>query len=92
MVDGRVDMPVKSQMIHARIEPKLKRSAEEILSRVGLSTAGAIRLFFRQVELHKGLPFLVQAPNQKTVSAMREANSGKGLKRYRSFLDLRGNL
>jgi addiction module RelB/DinJ family antitoxin len=48
----------KTQMIHARIEPKLKRSAERIFSEVGMSTTEAIRLFSKQVELHRGLPFL----------------------------------
>ena len=36
---------VKTQMINARIEPKLKRSAERIFSEIGISTTEAIRLF-----------------------------------------------
>jgi addiction module RelB/DinJ family antitoxin len=36
---------VKTQMIHARIEPKLKMSAERIFSEIGMSTTEAIRLF-----------------------------------------------
>lgn len=34
-----------TQMIHARIDPRLKCSAEAILSRLGLSASDAIRLF-----------------------------------------------
>ena len=66
---------IKTQMIHARIEPKLKRSAERIFSEIGMSTTEAIRLFLKQVELHRGLPFSVSIPNAKTVAAMREANN-----------------
>lgn len=57
-------------MIHARIDPKLKRSAERVFSQIGISTTEAIRLFLRQVELHKGLPFPIKVPNAETVAAM----------------------
>ncbi len=83
---------VKTQMIHARIEPKLKMSDERIFSEIGMSTTEAIRLFLKQVELHRGLPFPVSIPNAETVAAMREANHLSTLKRYRSFRELREQL
>ncbi len=79
----------KTQMIHARIDPKLKRSAERIFSQIGISTTEAIRLFLRQVDLHKGLPFPVRIPNEETVAAMKEANDPATLRRYSSFRELR---
>ncbi len=82
----------KTEMIHARIEPKLKKSSDQIFSKIGISTTEAIRLFLRQVELHHGLPFPVSIPNQETVAAMLEANSPSTLKRYRSFRQLREQL
>ncbi len=82
----------KNQMIHARIEPKLKKSAERIFAGIGISTTEAIRLFLKQVELHRGLPFPVSIPNAETVAAMIEANSPTTLKRYRSFRELRDQL
>ena len=82
-------MPGRTQMIHARIDPRLKKSTEAIFSKIGLSTTEAIRLFLNQVELHRRLPFPVRTPNKETVAAIREANTGKGLKRYRSFRELR---
>jgi DNA-damage-inducible protein J len=83
---------VKTQMIHARIEPKLKRSAERIFSEIGMSTTEAIRLFLKQVELHRGLPFSVSIPNADTIAAMREANHPSTLKRYHAFRELREQL
>ena len=80
---------VKTRMIHARIDPKLKESAERVFSKIGISTTEAIRLFLKQVELHKGLPFPIAIPNAETAAAMREANDPAALKRYRSFRDLR---
>jgi DNA-damage-inducible protein J len=79
----------KTRMVHARIDPQLKKSAERIFTRIGISTTEAIRLFLRQVELHKGLPFAVSIPNEETVAAMREANDPAALRRYRSFRELR---
>ncbi len=76
-------------MIHARLDPKLKRSAERVFSKIGISTTEAIRLFLRQVELHKGLPFPVTIPNAETVAAMTEANDPATLKGYDSFRELR---
>ena len=48
-------MAAKTQMIHARIDPRLKKSAEAVFSKIGLSTAEAIRLFLTQVEIYRGL-------------------------------------
>jgi DNA-damage-inducible protein J len=76
-------------MIHARIDPKLKRSAERVFSQIGISTTEAIRLFLRQVDLHKGLPFPVRIPNAETVAAMKEVNDPATLRRYGSFRELR---
>jgi DNA-damage-inducible protein J len=79
-------------MIHARIDPRLKKSAEAIFSELGISTTEAIRLFLKQVELHRGLPFPVSVPNEETLAAMAEANNPSTLKRYRSFREIRNQV
>jgi DNA-damage-inducible protein J len=79
----------KTTMVHARIDPYLKESAERVFSKIGISTTESIRLFLKQVELHKGLPFPIASPNAQTTAAMREANDPAALKRYRSFRELR---
>lgn len=65
----------KIATINARVEPKLKTEAETILHRVGLSAAEAVRLFYKQICFHKGLPFEVRIPNSKTVKAMQDVNA-----------------
>ena len=67
----------KISTVNARIEPRLKLEAENILNKVGLTSAEAVRLFYKQVCLRKGLPFEVKLPNQKTLAAMSDADSGK---------------
>jgi len=71
----------KTAMIRARMEPELKQEAEELLAEVGLSPTEAIRLFYRQVSLHKGLPFDVRVPNATTRAAAEQARGRKRLGR-----------
>lgn len=70
----------KIATINARIEPDLKTQAESILNNIGLSSAEAIRLFYKQVCLNKGLPFAVKIPNAKTAKAMQAADNGETYK------------
>lgn len=77
----------KAATINARIEPGLKHRAEAILHNVGLSTAEAIRIFYTQICLNKGLPFEVKLPNDDTLAAIQELESGKGTK-YDSMEDV----
>lgn len=68
----------KAATINARIEPALKHQTEEILHSLGLSRAEAIRMFYTQICLKKGLPFEVKLPNNETLAAIQELESGKG--------------
>ena len=76
----------KTEMIRARVEPELKQEAEELLGELGLSVTEAITLFYKQLTMHRGLPFEVKIPNADTVEALRQAQSGSGLAEY-STLD-----
>jgi len=69
--------PMKEATVNARIEPHLKKRAEGILHQVGLSSAEAIRLFYSQICLQKGLPFEVKIPNKDTIAAMHDADERK---------------
>ena len=78
----------KTAMVRARIEPSLKSDAEQVLAEVGLSPTEAIRLFYRQVSLQKGLPFDVRIPNNETRAAIRQVRSRKKLKSFKTTADL----
>jgi len=73
---------MKTQMIHARVDQNLKHDAELIFKSLGINTADAIRMFFRQVTLNKGLPFEVKIPNKETLKAMEELETNENLKSY----------
>ena len=82
----------KTEMIRARVEPELKREAEDLFSALGLSTTEAITLFYKQVTLHQGLPFAVKIPNAETVEALEQARNREGLTEYGSLDELRASV
>ncbi len=75
----------KSEMIRARVEPELKQEAETVFFRLGLSTTQAITLFYKQVTLQQGLPFVVKIPNAETRNALQNAYDGEDLTEYESL-------
>lgn len=79
----------KTEMIRARVEPELKSQAEEVFSTLGLTPTAALTLFYRQVTLHRGLPFAVKIPNAETLAALRQARAGDGLTEYADLEDLK---
>jgi DNA-damage-inducible protein J len=75
----------KTAMVRARMEPGLKKDAEKVMAHIGLSPTEAIRLFYRQVTIHEGLPFELRVPNAETRAAIAEArDKKKKLKGYKS--------
>ena len=69
----------KTATIRARLEPELKQSAEGIFRRLGLNATQAITLFYRQVELHDGLPFEIVIPTTTTRRTFASTDAGRAL-------------
>jgi len=82
----------KTAVISARIEPDLKQSAEEVFRELGLTTTQAIILFYKQVELERGLPFLVRIPNEVTAEALEQARTRRDLEGFNTLEDLFADL
>jgi len=78
----------KTAVISARIDPELKQGAEEVFKELGLTTTQAITLFYKQVELERGLPFAVRVPNEMTVKALEQARTRQGLESFNTLDDL----
>ena len=68
----------KTGTARALIDPEVKKQAETILKNLGLSVSNAYELFYRQIIAHKGLPFDLQVPNEKTMKAIENSRQGKG--------------
>ena len=69
----------KTSTVRARIEPNLKNKAEQVFRDLGLTATQAITLFYRQVELRKGLPFDVVIPNETTRRTFNDTDAGRNL-------------
>lgn len=81
----------KTTMIHARLPIDLKEEVAQILKDIGLSATEAITLFYTQVRMHKGLPFLVKIPNKTTLKAMKDADEGRTFE-FATFEEMRKHL
>jgi DNA-damage-inducible protein J len=72
----------KTAVVHARIEPGTKKAAEGVLKRLGMSPTEAIRIFYRQICLRRGLPFRVQVPNDLTKKTLARSKRGEQLTEF----------
>ncbi len=78
----------KTAVVSARIDPDLKHNAEQVFGELGLTVSQAITLFYRQVDLYRGLPFSVRIPNETTRKALEEARTRRDLEGFDSVDDL----
>ena len=59
----------KTANLYARIEPEVKEQAEYILDTLGIPASNAINMFYKQIILHRGLPFEVKIPSSNPINA-----------------------
>lgn len=82
----------KTKTVTVRLDSDLKQDVEHIFSDLGLSTSQAIVLFYKQVQLHQGLPFEVRIPNEATRQALVDAEERRNLTSYGSVDELFADL
>lgn len=80
-----------TEMVHVRIDKRVKARATKALASMGLSVSDAVRVLLTRIATEKALPFEVRVPNDATAAAMREARKG-GLASFRSVSDLMTDL
>ncbi|HZM04275.1 MAG TPA: type II toxin-antitoxin system RelB/DinJ family antitoxin [Candidatus Saccharimonadales bacterium] len=82
----------KTASIRARIEPELKTEVENILSDLGLTVSETVHLLYRQIKLHRGLPFAVRIPNELTARTLKTSKRRKNVKHFGSKTNLYSDL
>ncbi len=72
--------------IQVRIDKKTKKQAQKILNEMGLDMSTAIKLYFKQIAINKGIPFRIITENGMTLEqelailkASEEAKKGIGI-------------
>jgi DNA-damage-inducible protein J len=78
----------KTANLYARIEPELKNEAESILSGLGVPVSNAINMFYRQIVIHRGLPFAVQYPSRSLMNAATLTDAKLDAEVARGFDDI----
>ena len=67
---------VENPLVRARVEPRRKRNAESILSKLGISPGQAINMLYAQIEIKRGLPFpLVTEENSDVLAPIEHIAS-----------------
>jgi DNA-damage-inducible protein J len=80
-----------TEMVHVRVDKRVKQRAAKALSAMGLSVSDAVRVMLTRVAAEQSLPFEVRVPNATTAAAMREAREGK-LSSFDSVAELMADL
>jgi len=76
--------------VRARIDPKLRDEASEVLAEFGLTVSDVVRMTLTRVAKDRAVPLELKVPNAETRAAMRESralmrkhnarfNNGRGL-------------
>ena len=66
-------MAAKSANVNVRVEHDIKKQAEDILDKLGVSTSAFINMTYRQVIMKRGIPFSIELPAEiKTLDTMTE--------------------
>ena len=80
-------MKAKKTKISVKIDPETKNGAERVFKKLGLTASRAITLFYQQVALQQGLPFLTLTPNNLTTEALENTRSRNDLKEFDTIED-----
>ena len=95
-------MATKSANVTARVQPDIKKQAEEILDKVGIPVSVLIDTLYRQIIMTGGIPYSLSIPKLPTVDSMSgeqfdsmmqkgydEAKTGNGLSVDEAFKKIR---
>lgn len=55
----------KTETVHTRVTPEIKRKADSIFESLGLTTSQAIMLFLTATVNHNGMPFELSLPSEE---------------------------
>ncbi len=66
-------MAATSEMLHVRMDGRLKEEATATLAAIGLSASDAVRLLFHRIVADQAFPLELKVPNAETRAAMEES-------------------
>jgi addiction module RelB/DinJ family antitoxin len=86
---------MNSATIAFRVKPEIKRRADELFSRLGMTTSTAMNILLMQTLEHRGFAAPItlveentERPNETTVRAIEDLDNNRNLSRYDSVDDM----
>jgi DNA-damage-inducible protein J len=76
------------EYITVRVKPEIKAGAQAILKEMGMSTSEAIDLFLTYIALKKSFPSDLHIPNETSLKAFQDSESGKNMKTFATLDEL----
>lgn len=70
------------QTTSMKLDPVVKREAQEIFATLGLTLGEAVNLFLNQVRLRRGIPFDIEIPNAESQKIFHEIRKGKNIEEF----------
>lgn len=58
----------RTSNIYIRVEPEVKKQAEQVLEQLGIPMSNAVSMFLKQVALQRGIPFEMKLPKSVPLS------------------------
>ena len=72
----------KTTVLHVRMEPELKESAEKVLEKIGLTSSEAINIFYRQIIIQSSIPFNISSEKKEKVLKKNKKSLSGYLSKY----------
>ncbi len=67
-----------------KLDKEAKKKAKDIFNKLGITMGDAFNMFLYQVNLHKGIPFEINIPNEITRNVIKEAMENKNVESFSS--------
>lgn len=74
----------KTATVRTRIEPELKRDADTVLEKIGLSQSDFLTMAYKQLVSRRGLPFTAETKKTEDDQAKRKERIEKALEAIRN--------
>ena len=78
----------KTAFVRARVEPKLKITAEDILDELGITPTQAVTMLYKRVARDHEWPLELKIPTAETRKTLEETDKGAGLVDFKDVDDL----
>lgn len=71
---------MKTEQIIVHVKPEIKADAMSVFEKIGISVSEAVSLFLTHIVTEKRIPSDMHIPNEETLRAFQDSDSGRDMK------------